>query len=203
MSELLKKQIVIIHGGDTFDTYDEYLSFLNAYEINFEKMKIKRWKETLGERLGDDFEIIYLKMPNPMNAKYAEWKIMFEKLPQFLNDGVILLGHSLGGIFLAKYLSENNFPKKIKATFLVSAPFDAKDSKYSLGDFILPTSLEKFKNQAGRIFLFHSKDDLVVPIIDLEKYKKSLPEAKIMIFEDRGHFDQMEFPEIVEKIKKL
>jgi len=203
MDKSEKRQIVVIHGGDTFDTYEEYLDFLNAYEINFEKLKIKRWKETLGEKLGEDFEVILLKMPNPMNAKYAEWKIMFEKLPQFLNNGVILLGHSLGGIFLAKYLSENVFSKKIKATFLVSVPFDAKDSNYSLGDFILPDTLEKFQNQAGKIFLFHSKDDLVVPIADLEKYKKSLPGAEIMAFEDRGHFDQMEFPELVEKIKKL
>jgi len=203
MSETIKKQVVVVHGGDTFDTYEEYLSFLNAYEINFEKLKIKRWKEILGERLGEDFEVVLPKMPNSMNSKYAEWKIMFEKLPQFLKDDVVLLGHSLGGIFLAKYLSENNFPKKIKATFLVSAPFDTKDSDYSLGDFILPDSLENFQNQAGKIFLFHSKDDLVVPFADLEKYKKSLPNAEVMVFEDKGHFDQTEFPELVQLIKGL
>lgn len=203
MSEIIKKQVVVVHGGDTFDTYEEYLSFLNAYEINFEKLKIKRWKEILGERLGEDFEVVLPKMPNSMNSKYAEWKIMFEKLPQFLKDDVVLLGHSLGGIFLAKYLSENNFPKKIKATFLVSAPFDTKDSDYSLGDFILPDSLENFQNQAGKIFLFHSKDDLVVPFADLEKYKKSLPNAEVMVFEDKGHFDQTEFPELVQLIKGL
>jgi hypothetical protein len=203
MSETIKKQVVVVHGGDTFDTYEEYLGFLNAYEINFEKLKIKRWKETLRERLGEDFEVVLPKMPNSMNSKYAEWKIMFEKLPQFLKDDVVLLGHSLGGIFLAKYLSENNFPKKIKATFLVSAPFDTKDSDYSLGDFILPDSLENFQNQAGKIFLFHSKDDLVVPFADLEKYKKSLPNAEVMVFEDKGHFDQTEFPELVQLIKGL
>ncbi|MDD5146104.1 MAG: hypothetical protein PHF44_04660, partial [Candidatus Pacebacteria bacterium] len=71
MNELAKKQIVVIHGGDTFETYEDYLAFLNSYEINFEKLKIKRWKETLGEGLGNDFEVVSPKMPNPMNAKYA------------------------------------------------------------------------------------------------------------------------------------
>jgi hypothetical protein len=114
-----------------------------------------------------------------------------------------LLGHSLGGTFVAKYLSENDFPKKILATFLVSACYDDEASGYSLDDFALPQSLEKLKEQGGKIFLIQSKDDKVVPFKDFEKYKKDLPMAETMIFEDRGHFDQSEFPEIVEKIKEI
>ena len=29
-----KKQVVVIHGGDIFKTYDEYLDFLRNYEID-------------------------------------------------------------------------------------------------------------------------------------------------------------------------
>lgn len=203
MNELAKKQIVVIHGGDTFETYEDYLAFLNVYEINFEKLKIKRWKETLGEGLGNDFEVVSPKMPNPMNAKYAEWEIMFEKLLPFLNDGVVLMGHSLGGIFLAKYLSEKDFPKKIKAIILVSAPFDMKDAEYYFGGFTLGNDFSRLNNQAEKIFIFHSKDDPVVPFSDLGKYKSVLPNAESLIFEDRGHFDQVEFPELVGTIKSL
>ncbi len=63
-------------------------------------------------------------MPNKTNAQFEEWKIWFEKFIPFLNDGVILVGHSLGGVFLAKYLSENKFPKKIGGVFLVSAVYE-------------------------------------------------------------------------------
>lgn len=31
----MKKQIVIIHGGDTFDTYEEYFEFLKNRQIDF------------------------------------------------------------------------------------------------------------------------------------------------------------------------
>jgi len=199
----MKKQVLVIHGGDTFDTYEEYLVFLNDYEIDLEKSKIKRWKETLAEKLGEDFEVISPKMPNSMNAKYKEWKIMFEKYFPILNDNLIIVGHSLGGTFLVKYLSENDFPKEILATFLVSPCYDDIGTDYSLCDFALSQSLEKLKEQGGKIFLIHSKDDKIVPFKDFEKYKKDLPEAETMIFEDRGHFDQSEFPEIVEKIREV
>lgn len=199
----MKKQILIIHGGHSFDSYEGYLDFLKKYEINFEKIKTKGWKDTLGERLGTNFEVIFPRMPNAMNAKYREYKIFFEKLIPFLENEVILIGHSLGGIFLAKYLSENNFPKRILATFLIAAPFDAESAEYTLGDFALPESLNKFQTQSERIFLYHSKDDDVVPFSDLGKYQKALPMAEVIIFENRKHFNQSEFPEIIEAIKKL
>jgi len=120
-----------------------------------------------------------------------------------LRDNIILIGHSLGGIFLAKYLSENNFPVKIDQLYLVAAPFDGNEDKYSLTDFKLPASLKKIEKQANKIFLYHSKDDSVVPFSDLGKYANKLPGAKKIIFEDRDHFSQEEFPELVEKLKKV
>jgi len=199
----MKKQIVVIHGGDTFDTYEEYLSFLKSYELNLNKLKTKGWKNSLEEKLGEEFEVFLPNMPNSANAKYNEWTIMFEKLPPFLGDTVVLVGHSLGGTFLAKYLSENKFPKKILATFLVAAPYNDKDSEDSLGNFVLPATLKKFEKQGGRIFIYHSEDDPIVPFVDVEKYTKDLPKAEKNIFKTKGHFIQEEFPELVESIEHL
>ena len=199
----MKKQIIVIHGGDAFGAYKEYLAFLKNYEFSFEGLKTKGWKDTLGEKIGKNFEMILPKMPNSMNAKYNEWEIMFDKLRPFLKNNLTLIGHSLGGIFLAKYLSENKFPKKILATFLVAAPYRDKNSKYSLGDFILPKNLEKLRKQGGQVFICHSKDDPFVPFADFEKYKHALPKAKIMIFKNRKHFNQPGFSELVGEIKRL
>ena len=133
----MKKQIIIIHGGDTFDTYKEYIFDLKNFKIDFEKMMSKGWKDNMGKSLGRGFEVILPKMPNAFNAKYLEWKIWFQKMVPFFENKIVLVGHSLGGIFLAKYLSENKVPKEILATFLVAAPYNDKDSEYSLVDFIL------------------------------------------------------------------
>jgi hypothetical protein len=201
----MKKQIIAIHGGETFDTYEEYLSFLKNFEIDFERIKNreKNWKKTLPEELGSDFEVILPEMPNALNAKYAEWKITFDKFIPFLRDQAILIGHSLGGLFLAKYLSENIFPKKIAAAFLIAAPFGDKNADPTLGDFAFSGSLAKLQEQGGQIFLYYSKDDACVPFVDLEKYKQELPKAEAVIFEDKGHFNQPKFPVLVEKIKNI
>lgn len=200
----MKQQIIIIHGGTSFDTYEDYLSFLKMREITLEDLRRgKDWKSTLQEELGENFEVLSPQMPNKTNAHYKEWKIWFERIIPFLNENVILIGQSLGGIFLAKYLSENTFPQKIKITILVAAPFDDKNTKGSLADFKLPSSLEKLNRQGGEIYLIQSKDDSVVPFEQVERYKKALSLSETIVFEGRGHFSQESFPEIIELIKKL
>jgi uncharacterized protein len=199
----MKKQVLVIHGGDTFDTYEEYISFLKDYEIELSDLKGNGWKNSLQEKLGEDYEVFKPQMPDRDNAKYMEWKIWFEKILNLLNNEIILVGHSLGGIFLAKYLSENKLSKKILATFLVAAPFDDKDSEYTLPEFTLSEDLSLFEKQSDKIIIYHSKDDPVVPFVDLNKYSKKLKSARIVIFEDKGHFGQLEFPEIVSDILRL
>ena len=198
----MKKQIFVIHGGDSFATYEDYLKSLKDWEIKEKDLFKKNWKGFLQEYLGEDYEVIRPKMPNKQNAKYGEWKIWFEKYIPFLRDNLILVGHSMGGTFLAKYLSENNFPKKIKASLLV-APVYSEDDGRPLVEFALPSSLKNFEKQAGEIFIYHSKDDSVVDFKELSKYLKALPNAKARIFDNHGHFGQENFSEILKDIKEL
>ena len=60
-------------------------------------------------------------MPNKGNAVYEEWKMIFEKFALALSPDTIYVGHSLGGIFLAKYISENTLNTGM--VHLISAPF--------------------------------------------------------------------------------
>ncbi len=199
----MKKQVVVIHGGKTYRTYKEYIFSLEKYKIDFEKIKNEGWKDTLEKKLGNGFEVIYPEMPNSSNAKYLEWKIWFEKIIPYLEKKVVLVGHSLGGIFLAKYLSENKFPKKILATFLVAAPYDDKDDEESLADFKLKKDLSRLQKQSEKLFVWQSQDDDVVQFSDFEKYKKALLGAIYREFRNKGHFTQNNFPEIVQEIRKI
>jgi predicted alpha/beta hydrolase family esterase len=199
----MKKQVVIIHGGKTFDSYEEYINSMMTRDVDIEKFKFKiDWRDSLRNNLGDLFEIIQPKMPNGNNAQYIEWKIWFEKIIPLLDKEVILIGHSLGGAFLSKYLSENKISNKIIATYLVAAPFVDLNSKWLI-DFRLPKSLALFFQQSNKIYLIHSKDDPTVPFADLKRYKESLPNTVTQIFSDRGHFGQETFPEIVKLINAL
>ena len=200
----MKKQVVVIHGGDNFGTHEEYIAFLKEFAIkSLDFFLHTGWKQSLQDKLGSQYEVIRPEMPNAFNARYEEWKIWFEKLIPLLNPNVILVGHSLGGIFLAKYLSENKISKKILATFFIAAPFDEEDAEYELLDFNLPPSLKLLAEQGGKIFLYHSQDDNQVPFSDIYKYQKELPNAVVRIFTDKGHFNQADFPELISDIKSL
>ena len=201
----MKKQVVIIHGGDTFENHEDYLRFLKDFEIrDLEYFRDgKNWKGNLSSALGDDYEVLAPQMPSKINAKYAEWKIWFDKLVPLLNPEVILVGHSLGGIFLIKYLSENNISNNIKSLHLVAAPYDAEGTNDAMADFIITNDLKNVEKQVSNIFFYQSMDDVVVPPLNVEKYRALLPGAKIHIFEDRGHFRQEEFPELLENIRNF
>lgn len=197
------RQIIVIHGGHSaHPTYDDYISYLKAKKLDISRLNHKDWKATLQETLGLEYEVIQPHMPNKENAHYLEWKIWFEKFIPYMHDEVILIGHSLGGIFLAKYLSEEKFPKNILATLLVAAPFNT-GRRGHIDEFALPESLDNFSAQSSRIILYQSKDDHVVNFTEVKKYQKALPEAKVNMFDDRGHFNQEQFPELVEDIKAL
>jgi predicted alpha/beta hydrolase family esterase len=191
------KQIIYIHGGNTHKTKEEYINYLKRKEITLDK---KRWHGKFLKTSLPDYQIIKPRMPCSDNSNYEEWKITFERYFEFIEDNVILIGGSLGGIFLAKYLSENKFPKKIKHTYLVCPPYDDSLPTESLvGGFVLKdiSSID-----SENLTLMFSKDDDVVPVSHADKYKDKLKKAKIIIYESKnGHFQIEEFPEIVEMIK--
>ncbi len=197
-----KTQIFFIHGGETFKNKKDYLRYLKTRRISLEKKT--RWSyEYLDKNLGRNFEIIKPRMPLQDDAKYEDWKIYFERFFPYLKNNIILIGNSLGGIFLAKYLSEHKFPKKILSTYLVCPPFDDTLSEEDLvGGFKLKSDLSLLEKNSKNLYLMFSKNDNVVPISHAGKYRNKLKNAKIIIYKNKnGHFQISKFPEIVKMIK--
>ena len=198
-----KRQLLMIHGGMTFKSKKDYLNFLKKRTISIEPYK--RWSsEYVDKHLGKHFDIIRPKMPLMDDAKYEEWKIHFERHIPFLRDNIILIGGSLGGIFLAKYLSENKFPKKILATYLIAPPFDNTIPGEDLvGGFKLKKDLSLLEKNSKKTTLFFSEDDTSVPLSQAEKYRKKLKASKIIICKNKnGHFRTSTFPELIKAIKR-
>ncbi len=201
----MNKQVIFIHGGSSYSDYDTFIACLKEESIDPFEVKEKRWHQGLAESLGDEYEVFSPRMPNADNAKYLEWKIWFEKYIQFLHDGVVLIGHSQGGYFLAKYFTENSFPVKIAALVFAAAPFEPDDfGGEDGGDFRFDVlALPKLLKITPKIVFFHSTDDFVVPYTHAQKYKESLPDAELLTFSDKNHFLIPEFPELVAYIKGL
>jgi len=193
------QQIILINGGDAFDTYEEYLANLRACVVDYERLRPKQsWKQWLAMQLSHD-DVLLPSFPNPSNAQYDEWKVMFEKILPFLSAGCIFVGHSLGGSFLLKYCSENTLPFTPKKIIFVAAPYGDVSSG-EIGSFRV-TPNPKLVNAADEIHFLHSRDDTLVSFDDFLKFKKQFPKAHFHEFHDRGHFLDTEFPEMIHIIK--
>ncbi len=196
-------QVFLVHGGMTFKNQKDYLHYLKTRKVSVEE-KIRWQGSYLTKKLGRNYEIIKPNMPLEDNAKYNDWKIRFERYFPHLRNNIILIGWSLGGIFLAKYLSENKFPKKILSTYLICPPFDdTLPGEDLVGGFKLKLDLSGIEKNSSNIYLMFSRDDDVVPVSHADKFRKKLKNAKIIIYKSKnGHFKVSKFPEIVKLIKK-
>jgi predicted alpha/beta hydrolase family esterase len=83
----LKKHVLFIHG---------------AGEGAFEEDGLL--VASLQTALGPAYEVRYPKMPEEDSATYADWKAPIERELASLDDAVILVGHSVGGLVVVKYL---------------------------------------------------------------------------------------------------
>ncbi len=200
----MKKQIILLKGWEAKENFKDFYDFVEKQEFNPYEEKQLKWSDILDKTLREDFEVIKFPRPNYWFADYKAWKIMFEKVTSYLKDDFILLWHSLGGTFLVKYLQEDdkfNLWKKASKIILV-APAYKDDEKEVLGNFNFSKPLNNLKKIQEKIIIFWSKDDFIVDFSDIEDFKKELPKAKFMIFEDKGHFLQEDFVELVEEFGK-
>jgi predicted alpha/beta hydrolase family esterase len=199
-----KIQILTIHGGMTFKSEKDYLLYLRNKEVSTEK-KVSWAGEYLEKTLGKKFEIISPRMPLPEKAAYRDWKIVFERYIPLLKKEFILIGTSLGGVFLAKYLSENKLPIQALATCLVCPPFDnSLPGEDLVGGFALnsKSNLSLLEQNSKHLHLLFSNDDEVVTVTHAEKYRRKLTNPHVVIYKNKnGHFKVTTFPEIIKMIQ--
>ena len=196
------RQVLIIHGGNSFNSYETYRDYLKNKDINYGKLlSTTSWKQWLRQEL-PECEVLTPSMPNSLNAVYDEWVVYFEKFLPHLQDDAHLVGHSLGGMFLAKYLHTHTLEKSVRQLILIAPGYDDETNE-ELGSFKVE-SATNVSRSAQSIHLFHSQDDPVVPFSELAKFQRDLPEAHSHTFTDRGHFFDITptFPELLGLLKQ-
>jgi predicted alpha/beta hydrolase family esterase len=103
---------------------------------------------------------------------------------------------------LLKYLSENQVKKEIAGIFLIATPYWSGDE-----DWHQPLKLEKdFANKLPKdapIFLYHSRDDEVIPFSNLAIYKQKLPQATVREIDRGGHQVGHDLTVVAKDIKTL
>ncbi len=195
-----KPQIVFIHGGDAIRDPEKLYRLLHRRSFNPYEQR-KKWREEMFKSLAETHECHALSMPNAFCADYEAWKIWFGKMVPYLRDGCMLIGHSLGGGFLLRYLTENALPVTVKQLHLIApVVLDLEDCE---GFLINVENWSGFRSSLQSVHLWHSEDDNLVPIGHSEAFAALYPVAILHRFTDRGHFLTESFSEIETAIQSI
>ena len=157
---------------------------------------------SLKSELGPGYEIRYPRMPHEGDPGYASWKVALDKEFAALDDGAILVGHSIGGTLLIHALAERPRKQVFGAIFLVAAPFmgeggwksDGWTPQEALGDK-LPRDVP--------ILLYHGLDDDTVPPSHAVLFADAIPQARLCRLPGRDHQLNNDLRELAAVIRSL
>jgi predicted alpha/beta hydrolase family esterase len=190
------KQVILIHGLPSKEevTGDVWPSPSNSHWFPWIQKQLTR----------RDILCQSLEMPKSYNPIYSEHKRVLDQME--ISDETILVGHSCGGGFLIKYLSENKNlkPKKV---VLVAPWVDPERFLIELNPDSDYFNFEIDKSLTDRtdLYCMYSTDDEESIINSVSKIKEELPDIKMKIFTNKKHFTEKslnskEFPELLELI---
>jgi len=183
------KRAVILHG---LPSDEEYHDFEGDSQSN------DHWLPWLQQQLcARDILTQTPEMPNAYDPKYEEWKEEFER--QVVDEDTLLVGHSCGGGFLLRWLSEEN--RTVGHLVLVAPWLDREKVNGPLFEFDLDPSVES--RIKGGIDLLYSTNDETSQQTSLEYLRQSGIDIRYHEFKDYGHFclrdmKTREFPELLE-----
>jgi len=153
----------------------------------------------LKSKLPERFKILSPVIEKPYSPTYDKFKKMFELTFAKITEPVILVGHSLGGSTLLKYLTEEKPGISILGLFLVSTPY----WKSNMKEFQLKENFHTSVKHIPKVFLYHSKEDADVPIGNLEFYEHAFKTAVVHKLNGNEHTFSKGLPELVADIKSL
>ncbi len=111
-----------------------------------------------------------LPMPgfdSPLCEKWVEE--IKAHVEQDLNDEVYLIGHSLGGTSVLRYLENKTHKFKVSGSILISTPIEKTDNK-DLDNFFDPDfDFGSVQSNCINFSVIHGDKDTFVPIIQAEK----------------------------------
>jgi hypothetical protein len=157
---------------------------------------------SLQNALGSAYDVRYPKMVNEDSPEYADWKAQIASELASLDHEVILVGHSVGGSVLAKYLSEGQVERLVAGLFLLAAPYWGEDEFWRWDEVQLPQDVAAKLASIPRIFLYHSRDDEIVPFAHLARYAAILPQATFREVDGRGHQFGPDLADVAEDIMR-
>jgi len=179
-------QVLFVQGGGE-GTHDQWDNKLVA---------------SLEQALGAGYRIRYPRMPNEDDPSYSAWKPALVDAINALEDGAILVGHSIGGTILLHVLAEQRLRFRPGALVLIAAPFIGAGGWQS--DDMAPRTDFAARLPSGLpVFLYHGADDQTVPPAHVHLYAQVLPRAIVRVVPQRDHQLNNDLGAVAEDIRSL
>lgn len=184
------KNAILLHGKPGKDDY---------YSVSHPSSSNYHWLPWLQKQLiVKDIKADTPEVPFAFKPQYDLWVKEVERFE--VTPETILVGHSCGGGFWLRYLSEHPELTAAKAV-LVAPSLGLSWQDRSFFDFEIDTNLTE---RVGELTIFYSTNDKQSTLDAVEIFKEKLPSAKFVEFK-YGHFTHLEmlsseFPELVEEI---
>jgi len=158
--------------------------------------------DSLERELGSGYQIRYPRMPNEADPAYARWKTALEEEFSKLDDGAILVGHSIGGTILINALAADAPERALGGVFLIGAPF--------IGDGGWPSDEIKPRTKLGAelpdgvpVYLYHGSDDETAPVMHMDLYARAIPQAVTRRLKGRDHQLNDDLGDVASDIRSL
>lgn len=156
--------------------------------------------ESLQRVLGSGYDVQYPQMPDEENCPYPEWQAEIDRRLSVATGPVALVGHSIGGSLLLKYLCDRP-ASRVAGLFVIAAPYWGADEGWRWDDVALPADAAAKLAGAWPFVLYHSRDDEVVPFAHSLLYATKLPRATLRAFDGRGHQFKNDLAEVAADIR--
>jgi len=150
-----------------------------------------------------DIHAVSIEPPFPFRPRYGEWKKEFERFD--ITSETILVGHSAGGGFLIRYLSEHK-ELRVGKVALVAPWINPHNVEASdTADFFNFEIDPDFPTRTKGVIVFFSVDDFSGVVRTVKILKEKVKGLKFKEYTDKGHFTlndlgKVEFSELLESV---
>jgi predicted alpha/beta hydrolase family esterase len=182
----MPRQILFVQGAGeaVHDTWDDKLVL------------------SLERELGRGYAVRYPRMPHEGDPHYSVWKTALLNEFDELENGAVLIGHSVGGAVLLHVLAVERLKFSPGALFLIAAPFIGEGGWPS--DDISPcTDLADRLPTGMPVFLYHGSEDPIVPFAHVQLHAKAVPQAMIRVLSHRDHQLNNDLGEVARDIQSI
>jgi pimeloyl-ACP methyl ester carboxylesterase len=145
-----------------------------------------RLADDLRHRLGDEYDVRYPLMPAEADPSSASWSPAIRREIADLDDGAVVVGHSVGATILIHTLIEQPQEHELAAIVLISAPF-VGEGGWPGEEFELPGDLGTRLRAGVPVHIFHGLDDETAPPVHADLYARAIPQAQVHRLPGRDH----------------